>query len=250
MLYSAKTLREYRIRAVDDEVGSIRDFYFEDTNWMVRYIVADTGSWLTGREILLSPYAAEQPDERNGFLPVTLTRRQIEESPDIETDKPLSRQHEHALHAYYGWPIYWGNPGIIPGFIPMPPLDLEPPAEERHHNPHLRSAKEIEGYRIHARDGEIGHISDTILDTMPWRIRYVSVNTGNWFPGKKVLFAADWIGKISLTEREVMFDVSRDEIRRSPEYNPDEPLTRAYEERLYDYYHRPGYWHEEYQQAR
>ncbi len=245
MLFRTKPLRDYRIRATDDDIGSVKDIYFEDTNWFVRYIVVDTGSWLVDRRILLSPYSAGQPDPSQKVLPVNLTRRQVENSPGIEHDKPISRQHEHALHAYYGWPIYWGHPGVIPGLIPVPPRDLEPPPEEQHYNHHLRSEKEIEGYYIQALDGDIGHISDTIVDPDSWKLRYLVIDTGKWLPGRKLLIATDWVESFSSVEHKAEVAFSRKSIKESPEYDSSEPLSRSFEEQLYEHYGRHGYWETE-----
>jgi uncharacterized protein YrrD len=242
MLYRAEELDDFGIRAIDEDIGKIEEFYFEDTNWMIRYIVVDTGSWLIGRKVLISPYVADRPVPESRVLPVRLTAEQVEKSPDIERDKPISRQHEHALHAYYGWPIYWGHPGIIPGYIAVPPRELEIPPEEIHYNTHLRSSKEIDGYRIHAADGEIGHVIDTVIDTESWRIRYLAIDTRRWLPGKKVLLSVDWVERISFPEQKIVVDLTRGSIQESPEFDASLPVTREYEERLYEYYDRPGYW--------
>ena len=64
---------------------------------------------------------------------------------------------------------------------------------------HLRSANKVTGYRIGATDGDIGHVEDFIIDDETWEIRYMVVDTQNWWPGKKVLVAPQWIGRMLST---------------------------------------------------
>ncbi len=219
MLYRAAELKHYHIRARDGDMGSVKDIYFEDTNWMIRYIVADTGSWLTGRRTLLSPYSAGQPDDRTRSLPVDLNKEQVRNSPDIEADKPVSRQHEHALHTHYGWPIYWGHPSVVPGYTAVSPKELELPSDERHFNIHLHSSNELKGYRIDAIDGEFGRVDDIVLGTAPWKILYLLVDTGGALTGKKSLIPTEWVTSVLISELTIYVDVSREQIRNSPEYD-------------------------------
>ncbi len=114
-------------------------------------------------------------------------------------------------------------------------------AEERG-DPHLRSTKEVEGYYIRATDGEIGHVEDFVVDDEEWAIRYVVVDTRNWLPGRKVLVSPRWISHLSWPQKEVYVDLTRDETKSAPEWDPDAPLDRQYEMRLHEHYGRPPYW--------
>src|SRR5437867_11234489 len=100
MLASIHELHGYAIHATDGEVGKIDEFYFDDASWRVRYLVADTGNWLTGRRVLLPPAALGPPDRERHVLPVSLTRKQIEASPDINTDQPITRQQDEELRRH------------------------------------------------------------------------------------------------------------------------------------------------------
>jgi hypothetical protein len=238
----------------------VRDFYFDDEHWTVRYFVVNTGSWLFGREVLVAPQTVGEVNPHRGTIEVRLTREQVRESPPLEFDKPVSRQHEEELHRYYGWSPYWlppdGGAGMMlpppalappPAFAPPPVLseDTEPnlAAEERHADPHLRSGSELlSGYTLHAQDGEIGRVDDFILDDHEWRVRYLVIHTGAWFLGKDALLPPVWIERISYDRAEVFVSLPRPAIRDAPPFRAAEPLTRDYEQRLYDHYGRKGYW--------
>lgn len=251
MLHSVRRLRDFTLRATDGEIGAVRDFYFDDARWVVRYLVADTGGWLTGRDVLISPRALGEPDETNGVLPVALMKEQIEQSPDIATDKPIDRQKEGEYYRYYGWAPYWGGPALW-GMDALPMAVLAPSAataieeaieEERaHSDPHLRSAEDVTGYRIKVTDGEIGHVDDFIVDAESWAIRYFVVDTGKWLlAGRKVLLTPDWITEVDWADHSVALDLTKGAIERSPEFDLA-ALNREDEARLHAHYGRRGYW--------
>jgi len=248
MLRSIKNIIGYAIRAKDGDIGKVIDFYFDDDYWTIRYLVADTGNWLFGKRVLISPAAFfGQPDWEKQEFPVIFTKDMVEKCPDIDTDKPISRQMETELITYYGWPMYWQQfPGVIAGSIPMPiigPLKETSPINEKDEvDAHLRSCREVEKYHIQAKDGTIGHVEDFIVDDEYWGIRYMVVDTRNWLPGRRVLVALHWIKKISWADSEVSVDLTQKEVRNSPIYDPTTGVNREYEERLYDYYGRPKYW--------
>ena len=250
MLRSLKQLEGYRIVTTDGDIGRVETFLFDDERWTVRYLVADTGGWLTGRTVLISPIAIRGADWFGRQLSVDLTREQVENSPGIERDKPVSRQFEVDYHNYYGWPYYWAGAGIwgawtYPSALiamhetPATTATREP---ERRGDPHLRSAKEVAGYHVQATDDEIGHIEDFVLDDESWQIRYLVVDTSNWWFGKKVLVAPDWVELVDWPERKVFVHVTKEQVKNSPEWDPAAPVNRVYEERLYDSYGRPAYW--------
>jgi hypothetical protein len=118
----------------------------------------------------------------------------------------------------------------------------EPIPSEHPADPHLRSTQEMGGYNIQAADGEIGHVEDFIIDDETWAIRYLVINTHNWWPGKKVLVSPQWIERVSWSESKVFINLPREIIKQSPEYTDDSQLTRDYEAGLYQHYNRQGYW--------
>jgi hypothetical protein len=253
MLRSLKTLRGYTIRGTDGDIGHVHEFYVDDQAWTVRYLVVETGSWLESRKVLLTPVALEQPVWDEKVFPVLLTRRQVEQAPPIATDKPVSRQMEADLHRYYGWSPYWriGTVPLATGAqvaaqaIAATAREMEHEAENTaaaDGSMHLRSSREVEGYHIHAVDGDIGHVDDFIADDEAWCIRYLVVDTQNWLPGKRVLIAPAWITRVSWADWKVHVDLHKQQIADAPAFNPREPVNREYEVRLYDFYGRPQYW--------
>jgi hypothetical protein len=106
----------------------------------------------------------------------------------------------------------------------------------------LRSAKEVRGYHIQESDEAIGHVADFIVDDETWQVRYLVIDTRNWWLDMEVLVAPHWASRISWSEKKVFVDLSRQAIKNSPAWNPTAPINREYEARLYDYYGRPVYW--------
>lgn len=243
MLRSTKELQGYSIQTVNDEIGQVKDFYFDDHTWVMRYLIADTGKWLPGRQVLISTQALDQPNWRDQNFPVHLTKTQVENSPSIEEDMPVSRQEEEALHSYYGWPVYWGGGLYTDAQIVPRDHQEEPDREPVEGDVHLRSVQEIIGYDIEAKDDGIGHVEDFVLDDELWTLRYLVVDTRNWLPGgKKVLVSPDWIEGVNWSKAQVKVDLTCEQIKNGPEFDPFAPVNREYEERLYDFYGRPKYW--------
>jgi uncharacterized protein YrrD len=248
MLNKAKTLAGYKLHGLDGEIGKVEEFYFDDKHWTIRYLVANTGSWLTGRQVLISPYALKAMEKDEQTIAVNLTKEQIEDSPSLDTDKPVSRQFEHAYYGYYGWPMYWSGSymwGNYPYIVRDPELWKISAQEKKKWDSNLRSTHEVSGYHIQAADGEIGHVEDFIIDDETWAIRYLIIDTQNWWPGKKVLVSPKWVHRVSWSESKAFIDLPRETIKQSPEYTDGDLLSRDYEKKLHEHYKRPGYWTEE-----
>ena len=245
MLNKVKSLTGYKLDSLNGEIGSVKEFYFDDHHWTIRYLVADTGNWLTGRQVLISPYALGVVNKGGQSISINLTNKQIEESPSLATDQPVSRQFESSYYGYYGWPEYWDGPYMW-GPYPYLLRDREKwrghTRGEKAWDPHLRSTNAVSGYHIQAVDGEIGHVEDFIVDDDTWAIRYLEVDTQNWWGGKKVLVAPQWIERVSWRESKVFLDLYREAIKQSPEYTEESLPTRDYEDRLHRHYSRRGYW--------
>jgi hypothetical protein len=253
MLTTTSRLKGVTVAAIDGDIGSVQDLYFDDRHWTIRYLMVDTGTWLPGKQVLLSPLSVGELTPGD-HLTVKLTRDQVEQSPPIETDKPVDRQHETAFSTYYGYPFYWEGAyrwGLtdFPGLTPIPvgpapgPVDEEMLARERGRaDPHLRSARDVTGYYIEATDGDLGHVEDFLVEDATWAIRYMIVDTRNWWPGRKVLVSPAWISGVSWTDSKVRVDLSRAQIESAPQYDPSQPLAREHEERLYEHLDRRRYW--------
>jgi len=247
MLIKAGKLKGYKLESLDGEIGTVKEFYFDDLHWTIRYLVADTGNWLPGRQVLISPYALGDVNGNDQYVAVDLTRLQIKDTPSVDIDKPVSRQFEEAYYKYHGWPPYWGGPcswGSYPYIARDPEKWLEASHGAQAPDPNLRSTDSTGGYHVHALDGEIGHVNDFIIDDHTWAIRYLVIDTHNLWPGKKVLVSPQWIESVSWAESKVFVNLSRDAIKRSPPYTED-ALTREYEIELHQHYDRQGYWVDE-----
>jgi len=256
MLRSLKEVKGYGILAKDGPIGSVHDFFFDDRIWAVRYIVADTGSWLPGKKVLLVPSAVGRPSRETRALPVALMKEQVKNSPDIDAEKTVSRQREIEFHKSYLWaapsPLpHYGIPPGVPPIAPAFPVESRgaPGGEDQRASraidegdPHLRSVREVTGYHIQASDGEIGHAEEFIAEDETWVIRYMVVDTKDWLPGRKVLVSPGWIERVSWPDSKIFVDLPRETVKNSPAFDPGDPVNRQYEERLYDYYGRPKYW--------
>ena len=245
MLIKTKSLKGYKLNANDGEMGRVEEFYFDDKHWAIRYLIADTGNWLTGRLVLISPYSLVSVNKELGNIGVNLSKKQIEESPSLDSNKPVSQQFETAYHGYYGLPIYWSGAYML-GYYPPLASDSNElkkiKEEEKAWDPNLRSTKVVTGYAIQASDGEIGHVADFIIDDKTWTIRYLIIDTTNWWAGKKVLISPQWIDRVSWDDSKVFVNLSRESIKQSPEYSEEFLLTRDYESKLHQHYNRKGYW--------
>jgi len=264
MLRSVKDLDDYVIGATDGTIGHIKDFYFDDKGWVVRYLVVDTGAWLSGRKVLISPISMGHPDWRDKILSVWLTKEQVKNSPDIDTEKPVSRQHEKRFFAYYGYPHYWNGGGlwgqgnypnlIMPGdagVVAIPPAvqskveeagARSEAAEHKDDDLHLRSCKTVMSYHIYATDGTIGYVHDLLIDDRTWAIRYIIVATSHWWAGHQVLIAPKWIREVSSSDATVSVKLTRQAVKDAPLYNLKAQLASEEELSVYDHYGHLGYW--------
>jgi sporulation protein YlmC with PRC-barrel domain len=246
--------------ANDGSVGTLHDVLMDDETWTVRYVAVDTGLWL-GRVVLVSPVSIEWPDWQGRTIPLTLTRAEIENSPDLLSRPRFTREEEREFAEYYGYPFYWGGPSLwgwadrpaaltaAPpnGYVPPTPLDAADAeaAEADLMTTSIYSGKEIRGYHIHALDGEIGHVDDFIVDESSWSVRYLQIDTSNWIGGKTVLLAARWIRRIDPADGKIHVDVTMDRIQNGPAFDPGKPIDRTFEERLHQHYGLPAYWERE-----
>lgn len=246
MQRNVKSLIGFTIGATNGEIGKVDQFYFDDETWTIRYLIVKTGGWLLGRKVLISPTALLEPDWEHQTFPAHLTKEQVKHSPDIDTEKPVSRQHEMDLYNHYAWPYEIPiGVGFYGGLGMLGMADSRIPFEEQIHaqqtesqagDPHLRSTNEVKGYKLHAADGEIGAVEDFIVDDSTWSIQFLVIDTGNWIPGKKVLIAPRWIKEISWEHSTVNVDITIDAVKNSPEYDAAKPLPDTYVQDLYSHY--------------
>ena len=221
MIRRTGELERYTVHGRDGDVGPVEDLLFDDGGWTVRYLVVNTGGLLSGKRALLSTASVQTVDWEKGRVEVALTGRRIDTAPGADDRRPVTRRHEEEIHAHYGWPLYWETPGFS--------------AEAR-----LRSVREVTGYNIHTRDGELGHVDDFLVEEVGWAFRYLLADTGIWLSGRKVLVAVGWILEVSWRQQEIFVSLTKDQVRSSPEYHSaEEMLSREYSKRLHAHYGFP-----------
>jgi hypothetical protein len=250
MLRPLNDFNGYGILATDGPIGQVVDALVDDRRWAIRYLVVDTGTWLSGRRVLISPFSLGQPDWAAQQLPVTLTKQRVEDSPGIDTDTTISRQDERDHAGYYGHPLYWEGTGLW-GMQAQPALVFETgeplPAALRvpTTDAHLRSTNALEGHQILATDGDLGHVTDVLVEDQTWAVRYFVISTSNWWGGHKVLISPQWVSEVNWPDSTVSLDLSREQIKNAPPYDEKALFERQYEQAMHEHYGRPTYWAEE-----
>ncbi len=247
MLWDASTIKGYEVEASDGPIGTVSDWLFEDVGWVVRWLVVDVGHWLSGRKILIPHPVLGQPDRAMRRLPVRLTMQQVKDSPDIDTDQPVSRQDAANLDQYVPYPV--GSDGPLANTMSQPfvePLlfsETRPwgPARgdmalDASGDPHLRSVAAVTGYHVHATDGELGHVENFLLEDRDWSIRYLTVDTKNWWPGEKVLISPRSVREIDWIDGSIHVNLDRQRIENGPRYDPTITVDGAYEDKFLTYY--------------
>ncbi len=254
MLKSINEIIGYTLFSKGDDVGKCKDLLFDDQLWTVRHMVADTGGWLVGKKVLVSPVMVQKTDWQMQSIFLDITREQLEKCPSLLEDEPVSREHERKIFQFLNCPYYWVDNGLwghaaYPAVMTRVPEESaqkadekileEPQAQDGEEN-HLRSYKEVKGYNIETSDGNIGHVDDFILEDKTWALRYVVVDTRNWLPGgKKILLSLNWVKKVIWELSLLFLDIRKEQVENSPEFDPEQPVNIEYETRLYDYYGRP-----------
>ncbi len=247
MLQSVNDLKGFDIIATDGEIGSIEEFYFEDSSLVVRYLVANTGSWLTGKQNLILPHAITHLDREKRTIHVDLTKDQVIESPGIDKHQPVSRQMEKLVSDYYGERYYWDerpnltaakleSANAAAAFVKSSVTSQSAIAPAPAPDVHLRSMQEIANYSITALDGEIGDVEDFFLETEDWTLRYIGVDTSRILPGKHVLISTERVGEINWAMRNVDVGLSCEQIEQSPDFDKVTEISREYETRLQKHY--------------
>ena len=245
MLRSLKEVKGYSVEATDGGIGEVDDFLFHDDGFRLRYLVIDTGGFLAGRKVIIPPDALKKPEWKSRSIPVDLTKEEIEASPSLAADEPVSRQQEADLHKHFKWQPYWE--GRAPGGFPVSGTavgtkEAESDVEEPSGDPHLRSFNEILGYAVACSDGDAGEIDDFILDDESWILRYFVIDAGGWLSDRKLILALPWVTSVDWETQGVQVDITKEELKQSPQFDPSVVLDRDFEDRLHKHFGKPGYW--------
>lgn len=251
MLRSLKELDGYVLKATDGDIGRCKDFLVDELTWTMRYMVADTGKWLPGKRVLISPIALGDPNWDEKRFPVLMTREQVEDAPGLDEHAPVTREFEIWYHKHYNWPYYWSGTGIWASGIHPRALYVDPSIQEMPNDedlgesgpdlehPHLHSVDEMVKYNVRATDGDIGHIEDFIVDDGDWNVRFAVAATRNWWPGKHVLIPMSRLDRVEWDDQALLVDMTREQVKEGPEYDPNLPINMDDQENLYDFAGRP-----------
>jgi uncharacterized protein YrrD len=265
MLNIVSRLKGFEVQATDGVLGTVSDFLFDDSSWKVRWMVVDTGLWLSGRKVLVHPSAVVSTEYGPGQMIVALKKAQVEGSPDISQDSPVSRQTQNDIYSYYGWDPLWGGAmfgpgqhggpmygGVARGAIASPlsaPVYFGATAvreAERGEvgpddgDPHLRSMAEVTGYHVHATDGHIGHVEDFLVERDTWGVRYLVVDTSNWWIGQHVLISPHAVTDVAWSDRHIGLNIGQGTVRSSPPWNSTNTITGTFEKELRKHYDWPA----------
>jgi len=208
MIRRVRDLEGLTLTAVDGHAGRIRDVYFDDETWRVRYLVGETSPWPTGIHVAIAPSHVEEIDVRSNAVAVDLTRLEIERNPVLDSDLPISAQLRAASSAI-GGPMYWGFGAAGSA------------SHEAVHDTHLRSARHVTGFRVQATDGQLGHVIDLLVDDEDWTVPYLMTDTTHWRAGRPRLLSTGCVERIEVAAPQVLTRISRDEVELPP------PASRA-----------------------
>lgn len=252
MFVRACEIDGFGLHAKDGEIGHVTDLYFDDEQWTVRYLVVGTGPWFFGRRVLISPNSVTALDWDARTVTVSLSAKDVRESPDIDTDKPISRQQESEYHLYYNFPPYWGGVALW-GRYAQPGGELSDQdiaehertkSEQQGHENHLRSAREVSGYRVMATDGEVGHVDDFLMDPQNWAIRYLAINTGSWLKKHEVAITRKLVDQVVWSQAQMNVNASKGLIETAPDYDPAVGIDRTVESAIFSHFTTHPYWSE------
>jgi hypothetical protein len=245
---------EYTAEGSDGELGPVVDFYFDAFNWEVRYLVVDAEPAAFGQRVPLAPDAIVAVDHDGQRVEFDLDADQVRRSPTVEESIPLGRRAESELAKHFGWQTYWedyperaSDPHAAE--VPLSSVPDDPAAPESRTERHppetdlaLRSATEVFGYAVEALDGTPGQLLDLLVDPEEWVVRYLVVGTEDAPEGRPVLVSPSWVQEIDWDQKRLHVDISADQVTQAPEWQPGQPVDRAFEERVHDHYGRPRYW--------
>ena len=231
-LQSVHQLEHCTLHAVDGAIGTVEALYFDEVKWAVRYLLVDTKDWLMGRRVLISPVAVGEVRAEDQTIFIELTRAQIESSPALDTDQPVSRRYEEAYYRHYDWPVYWEEDRQSDVALAQNILQEK----------HLQGTARVEGCVIVAADGAIGTVRDIFVDIRYWVIRYLEIETRGNRPGRHVLVSTGWVERVNWVDRIVNIDLACVAIDTAPGFDASRGISRDYEAGLFRHYGRRGYW--------
>ena len=264
MLFAVSGLIGCPVQASDGEVGAVKDFLFDDKTWKIRWMAVDASrlaarpppgvhSSVSDCSAGAAAKAHATDDELSGetlALTVNLTKAQIAAGPHAHEHDPVTRDMEALLYDYYAWDPYWGASHFGGAALPNAESQIVDDAARREADAeippldgadHLHSVAEFKGYYVHAVDGDIGHVENLLADDANWEIRYLVIATRNWWPGKVVQLSPYAVKDIDWFGEHVNMNVSRDQVRSAPAWDPLAMADEVSEDQLHRHFGWPGY---------
>ena len=203
MIISNDQLNEYTLHATDGTIGQVKDLFFDDESWAVRYLVVETGNWLTRHRVLIPTAALGGIESDKKAIQVSISREQVKGSPDIDCAMPVSRQHQTDLSGYYGFPTYHEG------------------ASQRENDPHLRSAIALNGYVTRSEKDEVGNVRQFMIDDNGWKAVAIILKTGSWWHGDLMSIDTNDVESIDWETRSIAIGASRDSLKDEPQHPAD-----------------------------
>lgn len=242
-------LRHYDVKGSSEHIGKLHDIYLDDETWKIKWFVVETGNWFSSNKILLDSEKIIKVSPQEGTFHVSLTQKDVEEAPSANEHLPVGDQHRNE----YSYIAASHNTLLFPGYagLMMPTTLIERPEQavgaeknleelaRQQADRHLRSASEIEGYTIHAADGNLGPLSDLVINAETWTIELLALDTSKWLPGRTVVISPRSIDRISWEDRELVVMMEKETIEQSPELHSLKSIETSYLSKLNDYYRFP-----------
>jgi uncharacterized protein YrrD len=238
MLTSYSQLNGCHLHATDGDIGSCKDILFNEQDFVVRYLVADTNKWLPlSRQVVISPISISKLNPDGHEIQVTMSKEDIKNSPSIDDCQPISRQYETLLMKYYGYGYYWTGTGYWGEYSHPTDLvdqpDIEADNADLPEPNHLRSCDEVIDYEAETKNGHSGHIADFIIDSDTWAVTHCVVDTNNWLPGgKQHVINVNQIKKFTWASQQASFKLSSNEIEAAIVFDPERLNDPTYQQAL------------------
>jgi sporulation protein YlmC with PRC-barrel domain len=211
-------LFKFSLGATDGEIGKIKDIYFDDQSWTLRYLVAETGNWLFQRKVLIAPLAVQRSGLENEILDVNLTKEQVKDSPDIDTELPVSLQQESSLFDHYAWPSFgragmgWPTTGVLKGTSAL----INKLEAKEEFDPHLRSFNHVSKYEVYSSSVHVGMVKDLILDLSDWSIPFLLMENIVNNNSEQIMIASDKVSAIDWETSRISLSLTKYEINTAP----------------------------------
>jgi hypothetical protein len=193
---------------------------FEDGTFNIRYLVLRESDWLRGQQLLISPQSIETVDSEKQQLRLSLRQQEVQASPLLADDLPVSRQYETRLHGHFGWRPYWTGESEEPRLSQqMPAADVPEEsqvgevaeAEGLEGQAHLRSVRELVGYVVRDSQGLPGSATDFVLDDSVWLLRFLMVKWQHNGEVDETMLSTELVTHTSWEERAIYVDIERDQ---------------------------------------